>query len=236
VEVNDDDVELIRRVYDGAASYADAMFGLFMADLARAGVLDRAWIVVVGDHGEQLGERGLFGHCCDAGDEETHVPLLVRPPGGTGGARHVGAFVELIDVMPTVLAVAGAAAPAGIHGRSLLPMVEGAEGEPRSWTFSQGSEIMRMVTMRGARGRLSYSGLSASEPLLPDLVEAARIDGPGFSADPSLSTDDRAAMRSAMVAWLRSTTIAGAGAGKGEELPESLRKSLREHGYFNVAP
>ena len=72
------DLTYIRGVYDGAVSYADAMFGRLLAGLEQRGVLDNAIIVLMSDHGEQLGERGIFGHCCGLGDEETHTVLMVR--------------------------------------------------------------------------------------------------------------------------------------------------------------
>jgi hypothetical protein len=93
---------------------------------------------------------------------------------------------------------------------------------------------MRTVTMRGLAGRLSYMGLSASQPLLPDLVEAARIDGPGFVATAGLPDAERTAMRTAMVGWLRTLSPPPPPPGKRDELPDSLKKSLREHGYWDV--
>ena len=234
LHLSDADLALIGDVYDGGVSYADTMFGLFLAGLQERGVLDEAVVVLLADHGEQLGENGLFGHCCDAGDEETHVPLVVRMPRGEGGGRRVAAPVELVDVMPTLLEIAGATPPARIHGGSLLPAVRGEPFAGRPYAYTQGSQMMRLVSMRGVNGRFTFSGLSATSSLIADLVEGARLDGPAFTASEGLTAEERAEMRGAMVAWLRG--LSQAEGGSNGELPESLRKSLREHGYWNVQP
>ncbi len=229
-----EDLALIRHVYDGAVSYADTMFGLFMAGLQDRGVLDEAVVVVLSDHGEQLGENGLFGHCCEANDQETHVPLMIRLPRGEGGGRRVSGRVELVDVMPTLLEIAEATPPARMHGHSLVPALRGEPFSGRPYAFTQGSEMMRLVTMRGPKGRLTFAGLSATSTVLPDLVEVARIDGPGFESTEGVTIEERRNMRAAMVAWLR--TLTPSEGGSHGELPEALRKSLREHGYWDVKP
>ncbi|MES2640024.1 MAG: sulfatase [Myxococcota bacterium] len=234
VRVTEADVDLIRDVYDGAVSYADTMVGTFLAGLEERGVLDEAVVVILADHGEQLGEHGLFGHCCEARDEEARVPLMVRLPGGEGGGRRVSGLVELVDVMPSLVQLADATPPARIHGRSFAAALRGAPFEGRRFAFTEGSEMMRLVTMRGPEGRLTYTGLSPSAPLLGDLVEAARLDGPAFVVDGDVSDASRAEMRTGMVTWLRSLTPTPTGIGSTGEMPEALKKSLREHGYWNV--
>lgn len=232
--VSEEDLAFVRSVYDGAISYADTMVGSFLAGLESRRVFDDAIVIILSDHGEQLGEHGVFGHCCEANDEETHVPLMVRMPHGEGGGRHVKGLVELVDVMPTILEIVGATPPARIHGQSFAAALHGGAFAGREYVYTEGTELMRTVTMRGLAGRLSYMGLSASQPLLPDLVEAARIDGPGFVATGGLPDAERTAMRTAMVGWLRTLSPPPPPPGKRNELPDSLKKSLREHGYWDV--
>lgn len=234
IRISDEDVEIIRDVYDGAVSYADTMVGLFLAALEERKLFDESVIIIIADHGEGLGEQGLFGHCCEAEEEETHVPLMIRLPKGEHGGRRVSEFVELVDVMPTILELAEATPPARIHGKSLVPALRGEPFEGRRYAFTEGSEMMRTLTMRGPKGRFTFNGLSASSPLLSDIIEAARLDGPSFVASPGLSTAERAEMRSAMVAWLRTLTPPPQNVGNAGEMPEALKKSLREHGYWNV--
>ncbi len=236
IAVNDADIAHVRAVYDGAVSYGDAMFGTFMAGLEQRKILDHAVIIVMSDHGEQLGERGMFGHCCGIDDEETHTVLMMRLPKGEGGGRHVGGFVEMLDILPTVADLVGATPPAGIDGRSVYPALMGAPATQREFAHAEGSQLSRLVSVRGAAGRLTWSGLSVQSPEFADVVAAARIDGPGFNPTPAdLPVAEKRELRDEMVRWARALDPPPGPAGP-PQLPAALRQSLREHGYFEVAP
>jgi hypothetical protein len=226
----DGDEAHVRAVYDGAVAFADVQFGLLMAGLQDAGVLDEAVVVLMSDHGEQLGEDGLFSHCCGLSDVETHVPLMVRMPGGAGGGRRVEGLVGLIDVAPTLLELAGVPAPAEIHGRSFAAALRGEPFEGRTAVFSQGDDRMRSVSARGRGARLTYTGITATSALLPDLVEVARLDGPGFRVEGDRAEAER--LRGEMVGWLR--TLKPSPKEKATRLPSALRETLRAHGYWDA--
>ena len=226
------DEELIRDVYDGAAAYADAMFGVLLARLEARGRLDDTAIIVMGDHGEALGEDGLFHRCCSLDDALTHVPLIVRLPRGAGGGRVVDGLVELVDVLPTVLELAGATPPAGIRGVSLAPALRGEPFPGRSAAISQGGEGVRLLSARGRGGRLTYSGVQATSDVLDELVETARLDGPSFAVSGGLSLDDQAHLRGEMVTWLRS--LAPSPLQEAVSLPPDLRDALRAKGYWDA--
>ena len=232
--VTPQDIEHIGHVYDGAVSYADAMFGTLMAGFKSRGVLDNAYVIVMSDHGEQLGEHGLFGHCCAVGEEETHVVLMIRAPRGANGGRHIPPYSELVDILPTVAEIAGATPPAGVVGRSLLPAVLGQSFTPRPFAHSQGTAIARSVSVRGPGGRLTYSGLDPTSPELADLVATARLDGPGFLGSDADSAA-RPALRSELERWIRGLQPSP-GSVPATRLPDALRQSLRDHGYFEVDP
>lgn len=223
-----EELAVVTAMYDGAAAYADTQFGLMMAAFAERGLLDRAVIVVMSDHGEQLGEDGVFGHCCGVSDAETHVPLMVRMPEGKGGGTKVSGYVGLIDVMPTLLELAGAQPPANIAGQSLAPALRGEPFAGRDAVYSQGNDRMRSVTARTPQGRLTYTGLSCTSSFLPPLIAAARLDGPGFTGD----VPDRAPVRDGMVAWLKG--LEPSPFEPKAQLSEELRRSLQSHGYWNV--
>lgn len=231
-EIGEADVALVRGVYDGAVAYADAHFGLLMAGLQARGLLDSAVIVVLSDHGEGLGEDGLFGHCCDVTDAEAQVALMVRMPGGKGGGRRFSGLVGLIDVAPTLYELAGAMAPAGIKGQSLASVLRGEPFGGRETVLTEAVDAARIVSVRSAAGRLSYTGVPATSRHLPDIVEAARLEGTAFSG--TAPADARAALRTAMVATLR--TIEPADAPSAEPLPPQLKEELREKGYWQVGP
>lgn len=234
VPVEQADLDVIRGAYDGSVSYADAMFGIAMADFEARGILDQALIMVISDHGEQLGEHGLFGHCCGAEEEETHVVLMARMPKGEHGGRHVDGFVELVDVMPTLIEIAGGKIPARVRGESFAAALRGQEFSGRPYAHTEGNQLMRLVTVRGPAGRLSYTGLYTAAPLLPDMLGTASITGPGFSTSDALPDDQREPMRKELLSWI--ATLDDPPSRHSAPLPESLKKSLREHGYFDVQP
>ncbi|MCB1056648.1 MAG: sulfatase-like hydrolase/transferase, partial [Acidobacteria bacterium] len=105
--------------YTAEVSYTDHWVGELLATLAATGVDQGTLVVVVADHGECLGKGTYFEHgtCLDQG--AVHVPLLLRLPGKARTGVVDGA-VELLDLAPTMLEVAGLPVPAAFAGRSLL--------------------------------------------------------------------------------------------------------------------
>lgn len=114
-------------LYDGAVAYVDSCIGQFIDALRERGLYDRAAIVFVADHGEQLWEHGRFGHGGDdLYDEIVRVPLIVKPPTGSfEPGRVVAAEVSGFDVMPTLLELGGIGSPPGLDALSLLPLIHG---------------------------------------------------------------------------------------------------------------
>lgn len=95
--------------------------------LAWRGDLDRTAIVFVSDNGYQFGEHGWVGKQTPY-EPSIRVPLAIRLPGSAGGVIDVP--VTNADLAPTVLEIAGLAAPADADGRSLLPLLRGEPGGP----------------------------------------------------------------------------------------------------------
>jgi arylsulfatase A-like enzyme len=230
--VSPSDEELIRRVYDGAASYADVQFGLLLARLEARGRLDDTVIAVLGDHGEALGDDGLFHRCCSLEDGLTHVPLLIRLPGGEGGGKRVDAMVELVDVMPTLLELASATAPTGIHGVSLTPALRGEPFVGRRTSVTQGGFSNRMLSVRGPSGRLTYTGVQSISTFLPAIVAAAGLPGPAFVASGGLDAAEQSALRDEMVQWIG--TLSPSPLQAAVALPPELVETLKAKGYWDA--
>jgi hypothetical protein len=229
--VSTEDQAMIRKVYDGAASYADAMFGVWMARLEERKLLDDTVVVVLGDHGEALGEEGLFHRCCSLSDTVTHVPLLVRLPGGRSAGR-IESIVELVDVMPTVLELAGATQPSGIRGVSFASALRGESFVGRPFAASQGGVGLRMVSVRGAAGRLTYTGVQVTSDVIGDVVAASAVDGPAFEATEGLDNSARIALRGEMVGWLRE--LGPSPLAEPAALSEELKDTLKAKGYWDA--
>lgn len=88
---------------------------------ARVG-LERSLVILVSDHGEELGERGMGEHGHSLHREVVQVPLILAGPSLPRGTT-VRGHVSTLDLLPTVLDLVGAAAPGGLEGRSLLPAI-----------------------------------------------------------------------------------------------------------------
>ncbi len=114
--------------YDGEIAYADEIVGRLFDTLRARGLYDDALIVLLSDHGEGLGDHGEQEHGVFLYDEAIRVPLVVKLPGGREAGRRVAVPVQHIDLLPTLLELAGAPAPAGLLGRSLRPLLTGDDG------------------------------------------------------------------------------------------------------------
>jgi choline-sulfatase len=106
--------------YDGEIATADQIVGDFLEELRRAGVYDRALVILVSDHGEGLGEHGEQEHGILLYRWALQVPLLLKLPGAQRAGSSVAAPVQLIDVVPTVTSLLALPTPAGLRGQSLL--------------------------------------------------------------------------------------------------------------------
>ncbi len=195
----DADIAHLAALYDGATAWVDACFGLFMAGLEARGLLEDVVIVVLSDHGEELGEHGAFEHRTRLSDETLHVPLMVRLPGGAHGGTRVGGLTALLDVAPTVLDLAGVSTPAGARGTSLKPALFGAARSARPAVFSEGQ--LRLLSARGPGARLTADGMSTDNPRGPELLAVAPVDGVSLTLTGDPAEAD--ALRAALVGWRR---------------------------------
>jgi arylsulfatase len=112
-------------LYDGNLAWVDHQFGRVVDDLKRRGEWDRTIVIVTSDHGEAFWEHGVRGHGTHVYDEFVRIPLVIRVPGLA--PRRVDPVVELIDVTPTILDLAGVFVPAGsTAGQSLVGLMTGS--------------------------------------------------------------------------------------------------------------
>jgi arylsulfatase len=103
--IAEDERQLLVDLYDAEIRYNDAQIGAFLDALREHDLLEESLVIVTADHGDAFGEHGYYEHPRYLHDEITHVPLLVRPPGGASGT--VEAPVSTLDVVPTVEAAVG---------------------------------------------------------------------------------------------------------------------------------
>ena len=120
--------------YDSGVAEADRAVGAIVAELRRSGRYDEALIVVLSDHGETFYDRGLrLGHGMQLYDCVLRVPLIVKLPRSAQAGTRVSSLVDLVDVAPTLLEVAGLPRDPRMQGSSLAAI---ARGERRSRSYS----------------------------------------------------------------------------------------------------
>lgn len=116
-------------LYDGEIASMDEAIGRILALLRERGILDRTLVVVVGDHGEALGEHGEPTHALLLYSSTLRVPLILRDPANLGG-RVISTPVETTDIMPTILDRLELSVPPQVQGRR-LPLHDTADVESR---------------------------------------------------------------------------------------------------------
>jgi len=120
-----DELNQLRHLYAGEVASADAELALLFERLEALGVLRDALIIVTADHGEEFGEHGQMLHGWSLYEPAVHVPLLLVGPGVPAGVVDAEP-VSLLDLAPTVLALAGLPPEPSFEGRAFLPERGGA--------------------------------------------------------------------------------------------------------------
>src|SRR5450755_4053367 len=159
-------------LYDGEIAYADAALAKFVSYLKKQGWYESSMLIVVGDHGEGLGEHHEDTHGIFLYDSTTHVPLIVKTPRSAGGAKMkvVEAQVRTTDILPTVLDLTRNPAPAKLDGESLRLYFTGMNADASERTvFGETDYPLRFgwAPLRSARGQ----GLKFIEAPRPELYD-----------------------------------------------------------------
>ena len=135
-EPSDRQIRDARRAYYGAISYVDDKVGELLDALAATGLRDDTVVIFTADHGDMLGERGLW-YKMTFFEWAARVPLILHAP-GRFGPRRVARCVSLVDLFPTLIEMAGASAPADpLDGQSLVPLARGLAVDGPDRVFSE---------------------------------------------------------------------------------------------------
>jgi arylsulfatase A-like enzyme len=138
-----------RHGYYAMVSEVDDYAGRLMGVLEESGQADNTIVIFTSDHGEWLGEYGRWGKGYPAHDACSRVPLLISGPGIK--RQRIPGLVESIDVLPTLLELAGLPVPTTLQGRSLAPMLRGekaASSRSSAMTEGQGWRSLRTERFR----------------------------------------------------------------------------------------
>ena len=206
------DVDWVMAQYAGEVSYADEQLGRLMDWLESAGVADNTLLVMAGDHGESLGEHGVwFNHGDDLYEASMKVPLAIRLPGAIEPGTVVSAPVELTDLAPTIYDLLRLKAPPTVSG---IPLTDGfvdpafsPRTEARAMSFDRQANlaarrsgeitapVYRMMALRKPRNYLFvHRDAEGYSDELYDLQNGSDLDGtvdnPGLSRSLADSAND----------------------------------------------
>ncbi len=137
--------ECIRQTY-GMMSHVDEQVGRVLDCLEELGIADNTIVMYISDHGDQLGEHGLFYKGVHPYEGHAHIPFLAKVPGGVKG-KVVDDVVSMLDMVPTVLDLAGVDQPGderdGEWREKAAPIQPSLPGEVLTPVLTGGAHPMR---------------------------------------------------------------------------------------------
>jgi arylsulfatase A-like enzyme len=180
-------------LYDGELRFTDLHIGRLLDELRARQLYERTVIVVTGDHGEGFGEHGVELHGYHLYAPQTRVPLIIRVPGLP--PRRAATPAGHIDILPTLVNLAGGTASPDMEGRSLVDVLTGAD--PPRIVFQQlsyeGNHEMRAGV--DARCHVIYN-------VSPDTSwEVYRIDRDPLESHDLAGDDECSDTRAAVEHW-----------------------------------
>ncbi len=163
-------------LHDGEIAFADFHVGRALDWLEAQGLAENTVVVVVGDHGESLGDHGENEHGYFVYDATVRVPLIIRVPGADLEGIRVPAQVRTIDVLPTILDLVGVDAPQPLHGESLVPLMLEPESRGPEYAYSESMSVHLQY---------GWSALYSVRTADHKFIDAPRAELYGLEDDPS---------------------------------------------------
>jgi arylsulfatase A-like enzyme len=127
----------IKAAYYAMIEQVDTVMGQMLQTLDETGQADNTIVIFMSDHGEMLGDHGLYLKGPFFYDCLTRVPLIMRFPNHYKAGLKVDALVELVDLFPTLLETTDIPIPAGVQGRSLMPLLTGTTTRHRDSVYME---------------------------------------------------------------------------------------------------
>jgi arylsulfatase len=124
-EMQEADHRLVRAAYWAMVDLIDAQVGRILDALDRTGQRDNTLVIFMSDHGEMLGDHGIYLKGPYFYEPAIRVPLIIAWPGMIPAGRRSSALVELVDIAPTLLEAAGLRVYPGMQGRSFWQLLTG---------------------------------------------------------------------------------------------------------------
>lgn len=137
----------LRHAYYACVSFIDAQVGRVLAELDRLELSQNTIVILWGDHGFHLGEQNLWTKGKNY-EWTTHVPLILSVPGVTDQGETTDAFVEFVDIYPTLSELCSLPLPEELEGTSMIPLLYNPSLEWKKAAFSQFSRDLDQTVHR----------------------------------------------------------------------------------------
>ena len=199
--------------YAAEVAYLDAELGRLLAGLRSRGLMEKTLVVFVADHGEGLSDHGEESHGVFLYDETARVPMIVSFPPRLPAGRKVKGVVRTVDIMPTILDLAGIALPERAEpaqGISLRPLIDGKGESDAGPAYSEAMVPLLMygwsplTFIRDSR----YKYIQAPRPELYDLLADPGETKNLVAAQAAVAADFRARLEALKKDVTRSATAA----------------------------
>jgi choline-sulfatase len=173
-DLTDAEKQGIEAAYYTSVEFMDQNVGVVLDALERSGQAEDTIVIYLGDHGYMLGQHGRFEKHCSY-EEAIRVPLAIRYPKRIAAQRLTHAFVELVDLVPTIYNLCDYNATAPLQGQSLIQLLDGKTMKHRDHViveYAQNDEIMvrdkywKLIYERNARRRTD--GYDTERPIRPN--------------------------------------------------------------------
>ncbi len=156
-ELGPEDWQQVKAIYYGMVSLLDHSIGKIIEAVDRLGLRDNTMIVFLSDHGDYLGDHGMYGKGLPY-ESALRTPLIARGPGIAAG-HTIDSVESALDIAPTLLDMADIAEPEGVQGRSLKPLLSGADTPRPSVALVENDDDFTALRMRSIitpQWRLTY--------------------------------------------------------------------------------
>lgn len=215
-------------LYDGEIAAMDAQIGRFTDWLGENGLDRDTILILVGDHGEGLGEHGESTHGYYVYDYVLHVPLLIVTPFARFQGRRCPAQVRTVDLLPTVEEMAGLKPGRNRHGRSLLPLLYGKKeaGDRPAYSESMAPQLQYGWSPLYALRRYPFKFIDAPRAEFYDLG-----GDPGERSNINLRRSVQAREFKRSLDWIMADSGRGAPAAEAADLDHETMRRLATLGY-----
>ena len=211
IALSDEEVRRARRAYFANVSYFDSKIGLLVQTLEEAGELDNTIVIVTADHGDMLGERGLW-YKMNFFEHSARIPLVMAGPSLVSG--EVSNACSLVDILPTLIDIAGGNETIlgePVDGRSLYPAACG-EHDPKDEAIGEYcAEMTPYPVFMIRRGSLKYIHCDIDPPQLYNLTDDP-MEKQNLADDPAWASQALEFQKEVSARWdsetLRSNIIA----------------------------